>query len=67
MKDTKPTLQEIFDKFSRYLHKLDDKQRRIAPSTYRFHTLVLLTLPWWERRVTSRLICCRNEYGEGLD
>src|SRR5260370_7239021 len=35
MKDSKPTLQEILDKFREASPKLDDAKRRIALSTYR--------------------------------
>jgi len=35
MKDLKPTLQEILDKFREVVPKLDDAKRRIALSTYR--------------------------------
>ena len=35
MKDSKPTLQEILDKFREVSPKLDDAKRRIALSTYR--------------------------------
>jgi hypothetical protein len=35
MKDSKPTLREILDKFRQVWPKLDDAKRRIALSTYR--------------------------------
>src|SRR5260370_34405015 len=35
MKDPKPTLQDILDKFRDVSPKLDDSKRRIALSTYR--------------------------------
>src|SRR5260370_40877744 len=35
MKDSKPTLQEILDKFRQPSPKLDEAKRRIALSTYR--------------------------------